>query len=81
MVELGVGVGVDVGGVYPGGTRVRVLVTAGGAAASAARAAGARAVARRTKALVMCMLNKLVLMEEGLDTFNWAGYGIMVVAV
>jgi hypothetical protein len=53
-VEVGVGVD-DGGGVYPEGTRVRVLVLAGAEAASAAKATGAMAE-RKTRALAKCIV-------------------------
>jgi hypothetical protein len=54
-VGVEVGVGVDDGGVYPEGTRVRVLVLAGAEAASAAKATGAM-TERKTRALVNCIV-------------------------
>lgn len=78
MVEVGVGVGVeDGGGVYPGGTKVTVWVTAGGAAASAAKATGARAVAKRAKALMKCMLNKFGVDGARVGLFGSVRYGVV----
>lgn len=74
MVEVGVGVGV-----YPGGTRVRVLVTAGEVAVSAAKATGTIVAAKRTKAFVKCILNKLVLVEQELVCLIWSDMGVVVV--
>lgn len=58
-VDDGVGVEVELVGVYPDGTRVRVLVTAAAEAEVTASAASTTGARRRTKALLRCMLTSL----------------------